>query len=98
MANSRLGNIIYIDSTGEVTTDRNINVISMLYTSSTAGDAVVLRETSAGANKISIKNGIATDTKHIPLEESPIIFGAGIYVQSISAGSILMLVVSKSGA
>ena len=98
MANARLGNVIYIDSTGLVGAGRNTRVIGILYTSSAAGDAVVLRESSGGSNKISIKNGVATDTKHIPLEESPIIFGEDIYVQSISASSVLMLIVSQSGA
>jgi hypothetical protein len=99
VANTRLGNIIYIDTASEqVSTDRNSRIIGLIYTSSGAGDQVVLRESSTGADKIAIKNGVANDTKHLRMEESPIIFGAGIYVQSISSGSKLMLIVSQSGA
>ena len=98
MANNRLGNVVYIDSTGDTGVNSNTRIVNLIYTSSGAGDQVVLGETSGGPAKIAIKNGVANDTKHLRLEEGPIIFGAGIYVQSISSGSKLMLIVSQSGA
>jgi hypothetical protein len=96
MANARLGNVIHIDSTGVVSTDRNTRVIGILFTTATAGDAVVLRESASGGDKLSLKHSIDEDTKYLRMDGNPIIFGSGIYVQSISAGAKLMLIVSQS--
>lgn len=97
MANSRLGNIIYIDTAGSISTDRNTRIIGMIFTTAGAGDEVILRESSGGADKISIKHATDEDSKHIRLEQSPIIFGTGIYCQSITSGAKLMLIVSQNG-
>lgn len=92
MANSRLGNIIFVDTAGLITDELNIKVSDIIFTSSGAGDSVILKETSSGAVKLSINESAATNTKHIPLSKS-VVFSQGIYVQSISAGASLMLVI-----
>lgn len=96
MANARLGNIIYIDATGSVSTDRNTRVIGILFTTAAAGDNVILRESASGSDKINIKHATDEDTKYIRLDASPIIFGTGIYCQTITSGAKLMLIVSQS--
>lgn len=99
MANARNGNTIILDTASElVSSDRNTRVIGIIFTSSAAGDSLVLRESASGANRVIVKNGVANDSKHIRLEESPIIFGAGIYVQTLSSGATATLIVSQSGS
>lgn len=99
MANARNGNTIVIDTASEqVSTDRNTRIVGIIFTSSAAGDTIVLRESSTGANRVIVKNGIANDSKHIRMEESPIIFGTGIYVQTLSSGATATLIVSQSGS
>lgn len=92
MANARTGNIIYIDTTSnQITTDLNLKVASILFTSSGAGDALELRESSSGTTKVYIKNATANNTEQF-IFETPIVFSQGIYVQTLSSGAKAILV------
>lgn len=98
MSNNRVGNVIHIDSAGLVTDERNVKVICILLTSAAAGDAVVIRESASGADKMTIKNGVANSTYAVPLESGPLVFANGIYIQSITSGAKVMLITSQAGA
>lgn len=94
MANTRSGNIISIDTaSSQVTSDLNLKIASILFTSSAAGDTLELRESSSGATKVFVKNGTANDTAQF-IFDTPIVFSQGIYVQTLStsARAILVLV------
>lgn len=92
MANARSGNIIFIDTaSSQITSDLNLKIASILFTSSSAGDALELRESSSGSTKVYIKNGTANDTAQF-IFETPIVFSQGIYVQTISSGAKAILV------
>ncbi len=97
MANQRLGNIIYIDATGSISTDRNTRVIGIILTTAGAGDEVILTEASGGAPKLALKHATDEDSNHIDLNNSPVIFGTGIYCSAIASGMKVMLIVSQSG-
>jgi len=97
VANSRSGNIFYVDSTGELTTDSSIKLIGILFTTDNANDALVLRESSGGTNKLSIKHVTADDTKFIDLSTTPILFARGIYVTTLTSGAVATLITSTGG-
>ena len=97
MANSRSGNVFYADSTGELTTDSSIKLIGILFTTNAANDALVLRESSGGTNKIAIKHVTANDTKFIDLSSTPILFARGIYVSTLTASATVTLITSTGG-
>ncbi len=96
MANSIVGNKIYIDSTGLVTEDRQL-VVHALFTPAAADDKVILRETSSGSDVIILQCATAKDTKHFSFELIPMLFGNGIYVQTITSGAKLTLVTTSKG-
>jgi hypothetical protein len=96
MANSILGNKIFIDTTGEVT-DLRTKVAVVLFTTSNAGDELLLRETSGGANTFHVKGGIADQTDAYYFEV-PIVFNNGIYVQTLSAGATAVLITTQGGS
>lgn len=96
MANTRVGNVIHIDSTGSVTTEKSLRVSQILFTTSGAGDSIELRESSTGSTKLTLKGATANHTYPIPLYDSPVHFANGIYVQSISSGAKCMLILSAA--
>lgn len=98
MANSRSANIIHCDTaTAAASTDLNLKVAELLFTTDNANDAFELRETSGGSSKITVKHATADDTKHIQFQ-TPIVFSQGIYVQSLSAGAKLMIILASERA
>lgn len=94
MANARVGNVIYIDTTGVVTTEKNLRVAQIIFTTNGANDAVEFRESSSGNTKLVIKGATANHTYPIPFDATPIHFANGIYVQSLSSSAKVMLVLS----
>lgn len=97
MANTRSGNVIHVDTGGENITSTRINLVGVILTSANAGDILVLRDNAGTADKLTIACGVADDSKHIDLSESPITFNDGIRVESISAGAKAMLIISQAG-
>ena len=97
MANSRSGNIFYVDTTGELTTDSSVKVIGILFTTNAANDALILRESVNGTNKLSIKHVTANDTKFIDLSTTPILFARGIYVNTLTASAVATIITSTGG-
>jgi hypothetical protein len=96
VANAVRSNKILIDSTGSVSTLRT-KVVYALFTSVAAGDSVVLRETQTDTDILVISAGSATDSKLYRFDAYPLVFGNGVYVQSISSGAKLLLVTTTGG-
>lgn len=98
MSNLKTIGKIYIDTAGAVfdTPNQIIKISQFLFTSSSAGDSVVLKESSSGSTVLVIKNGVANDTKHIDCSTKPVPFN-GLYVQSISAGATLVCTLTNAG-
>ncbi len=97
MANTRSGNVFYVDSTGELTTDASIKLIGILFTTNAANDTLVMKESSGGANKLLIKHATAGDTKFIDLSTTPILFTVGMYVSTLTASATVTLITSTGG-
>lgn len=97
MANAIVGNKIYVDSTGSITTDR-IKVAYIIFTPSNANDSLTLRETSSGNDIIFLQGATAKTTLQFRFEDVPILFNNGLYVQQISSGAKVTLVTTSTGA
>lgn len=97
MANVRKANSVYVDSTGQITTTaRPVKLLSVMYTSSSAGDAITFKDTdNSGSVKLTIKEGLATNTNVHDFSNTPIRFPGGIYCSAISASSFATIVIEE---
>lgn len=96
MANAVTGNKIYLDATGAVTTSRK-KVAYIVFTPDASNDQLILRETSGGANCISVRGATAKDTMVLDFSARPIVFNNGIYVQTLTSGATATLITTESG-
>ena len=96
MANDRVGNTIYITTTGVVTTDRNTRVIGIFFTPDSANDQIILRETASSGIKLHLHGATAKQTDFYRMVDMPIIFGNGIYVDTLTSSAVATLIVSQS--
>ena len=96
MAIARNANSVYVDATGQVTTTlKPVRLLSVTYTSSSAGDAITFKNTDTnGTVKLTIKEGLATNTNTHNFE-NPIRFPGGIYCSAISASSFATITVEE---
>lgn len=96
MANAVIGNKIYVDSTGALTTART-KVAYVIFTSNVAGDSITLKETSGGNEVLTVKAANADETIPIDVSNVPMVFQNGIYVSALSAGAVATLITTNSG-
>jgi hypothetical protein len=96
MANSRLGNKIYIEATGSIATVP-IKVAYILFTPDAANDQLILRETSNGADCLILRAATVKDTRMFDFSRKPIVFQNGIYVQTLSSGAKAVLITTSAG-
>lgn len=100
MAITKNGNSVYVDTTGQVTTTaKPVFLQSITYTTSSAGDALTLKDTdNSGSTKLTVKHNVATDTLFLDFSGAPIRFPGGVYCSAISASSLATLVFSEGVA
>lgn len=96
MANAQTTGKIYLDSTGLVT-DARVKVSAIIFTPSAANDQLILRETETGANCVALQSATAKTTMHFDFSLTPIVFGNGLYVQTLSTGATATLITTSSG-
>lgn len=94
MANVRNSNSIYVDTASDlVSSDQNVKLTHVVFSSSAAGDTIKLRDGAVdGPVKLVIKNGLANDTKTHRFDIVPIVFPTGIYVDVLSSGAVATLI------
>jgi hypothetical protein len=99
MANTSQSGTVYIDTNDAQVFSGRCKVAYILHTSDNANDAIVLRDgtTSGAPIKISLKNPTADGTMAIDLSGSPILFQTGIYVSTLTSGSVCTLVLDGGG-
>jgi hypothetical protein len=96
MANAIRGNKIYVDTTGEITTKRQI-VTTILFTPDSNNDQIVIREISSDVDIMKIRGSIAKQTIQLRFDAAPLVFGNGIYIQTLSTGATAVLVTTTRG-
>lgn len=96
MANNVQSGTIYIDTNSAQVYTKKAKVAYVIYTSSAAGDNLILRDGDAGTDpiKLNIKNPTNTNTMVLDFSRKPILFQDGIYVSALSASSIATLVLT----
>ncbi len=92
MANVQNGNSFYVDSTGALTTSKNVRVSQIVFTPAAANDQMILKnEGTSGALKIKIRGSTANETTSIQFT-TPLIFPGGIYVDTVTSGALATII------
>jgi hypothetical protein len=95
MANATNGNTIYIDTTGDVTTKKNVRVPYVTVSASSA-NAVLLLSDPDGTNKIDLRVAAAGETQLFDFSEQPLLFPNGIKAETVT-NAIATVVYSIGG-
>lgn len=104
MANVLSGNVFHVTSASSANTDvlesEGVQVVGIIFTSATASATFELSELSLkgaeGEYKLKASLAVANDTLFIRLADSPITFSRGIFVKSISSGSLSLIIKPKT--
>lgn len=93
MANVENNNTFYVDSTGSLTSDKNVKVSAIIYTASAANSTITFKDAdTSGALKMTLK-ALANETIYIDFQDKAIVFPNGIYISAITASSAATLVI-----
>jgi hypothetical protein len=97
VANARIANKIYIDSTGSVLAEGPVRIAYILFTPSAANDQIVLRESASGSDIFFIQEKDAKQTHEYDFSLVPMIFTNGLYVQTLSSGAKAVIITTGPG-
>lgn len=97
MANVRLGNKVYVDSTGAAVESR-VMVAYILFTANTALDEMVIKETSDGDPILYLRAATAKNTMMFDFSRKPLVFENGIYIATITSGAKATFVTTQAGS
>lgn len=99
MANTVQSGTVYIDTNSAQVYTKKAKVSYIIYTTSGAGDQIVLRDGDGSSDplKLSLKGAAANSTYTFDFSTTPIIFQDGIYVSTLSASSVATLVLTSGG-
>jgi len=95
MANTRTGNMWYIDTASQQLTSRRIKITHIIFTPDATDDTLVLRDSSSGSNMVKIQGATAKQTQSIPFYDNPLVFENGVYVQTLTSGATATLIVKE---
>lgn len=101
MANATSGNVIYVDTTGDLTSDTNKRIAYIALTATGANGRVVVREVD-NSNPIKLDLRVVTSgaTQIFDFSRKPIVFTTGINIGTLSNAvcSIILTGPSNTGA
>lgn len=99
MANVTSGNVIYVDSTGDLTTDTNKRIAYVSLTATGANGRIVIREVG-NSNPIKLDLRVVTSgaTQVFDFSRKPVIFATGINVGTLSNAVCSIIVTGPSNS
>lgn len=83
MANAVQTNTAYVDSTGTLITQKNIQVTQITLSPTAANAQLVLQDVN-GTNKIDMRGATSYDTQSIFFKDNPIVFPNGIVASTVT--------------
>lgn len=96
VANTRRGNLIYIDTTASAAEDRiNQKVAYVILTATAASASLILEETSGSGDVVRFDKA-AAGTEVFPFPDRPMVFPTGIYVKTLT-NAVATLVMTEGG-
>lgn len=96
MANQRSSNTTYVDSTGVLTTDKNVKIAGVILTATAANAVLVLQDSDGATNKLNLRLATSGDSQHFDFSQTPIHFANGVKVSTLT-NAIATVVYTSSG-
>lgn len=96
MANAQRGNLIYVDSTGDLTTDKNIKIQYIIITATAATAILKLADTSDSTVTLDVRLATSGESKQFSFEDYPLLFPNGIEANTVT-NCVATIVTSKQG-
>lgn len=93
MANTVMGNKIYVDDTGSITTAR-IKVAYVFLTPASTNDGITLSESENGSPAMVINCDGDKKMVMIDVSRRPMVFN-GLFIQDISSGAVATIVTTQ---
>lgn len=94
MANGRQGNIHWVDTAGDLSTEKNIKVAHIFVTATAASAILVLSDTSDN-NLLELRQPTSGLTLHIPCESVPLVFPKGLKAKTVTNCTVAIVYTSK---
>lgn len=96
MANVIRANKILVDTTGLVTSQKT-KIAYVLFTPNAANDEFAIRETENDVDIFYIRGATAKQTQIYRFEEVPMVFGNGIWIETLTSGAKAILITTSTG-
>lgn len=98
MANTNQGNTHYVDSTGTLSTRKNVKLLRLIVTSTSTAASLILQDYDASTPVNMLQVDIAADntTEHLDFSAAPIIFPNGITAGTVTNCVATLVVRSES--
>lgn len=90
MANVRVGNSVYVDSTGNLGTDP-VKVVRILVTATAASAVVVLADAAASSKKFDLRVATSGETVQFDFTLSPVLFPGGVKVVTLTNAIVTVI-------
>lgn len=98
MANNNNGNSFYVDSTGSFAGLKNVKVIGITLTATSANAQLVLQNADSGSsNRIDLRNPTSGSTVQFRFDQAPLAFPNGVKVSTITNGNATIIYTTTGG-
>lgn len=94
MANAEEGNLIYVDTAGQLTTQPT-KVAYVIFQGDTVGDTISLGEGASTSTMMSLTAETTNNTKVFDFSRAPLYFPNGIFAQTVDSGVQATLVITQ---
>jgi hypothetical protein len=100
MANTKTGNVWYVDTAYSAATDDNTDNIvvgSVVLTTTAASGRIILKDPKTGAIKLDLKHPTDADSKHFDFSANPIICPNGLRASTLT-NAVATIILLRGGA
>lgn len=98
MANVRTGNTIYIDSTGVVSIEKNLNIVAVILTATAASGRIVIQDNaSTPQTKMDLRVATSGSSQVFPLVDSEVSLANGLRIGTLTNAVATIILTSKGG-
>lgn len=98
MANIRSGNTVYIDATGAISIEKNLNVVAVIVTATAASGRIVIQDNaSSPQNKMDLRVATSGQSQLFSLVGSEVSFTNGLRIGTLTNAVATIILTSNGG-
>lgn len=91
MANSRRGNIHFVDTAATITTTRNVKVTNIIITATNNNAVVVIQDPLDSSDIMDLRVASTHDVSQFPFLHAPLTFPNGIKVSTLTNAKVMFV-------